>query len=312
MKTKSFKCLLSVFVILIITCFALSFVSINKTYADEVESGEPVPSVACKVVIEQTEHGVTATSISEGDVGEIVTIIPTPDVLYAVKSVYVNGVAIDKVENKYSFVLTEGDNVVSVLYVMPDELAWIRDNVQKAKEGDWASIFSLSNLSQIISWVIAGGGIIGLCFTLLKMKKTKTMTTEDVTKQITTLLKEQYGIVISDLFQQTLSPILDKILSGINDVEEVCKVLARCIVLAQENTPEARMAIIAELTNLKASDNDLIVKVRDLINTELQKNKAIEEEKAKTLKELEDINNSIETTEPVSDAIEEVEEYGQI
>lgn len=314
MKSKSIKRLLSLFAIILFLFAATFCLWTNLAYAEDDGQETDVPAAVGQVVIDTSNKVDIATDITNGNVGDVVTITLKENAFYLAKAIYVNGVAIEPVDGVYQFALVEGDNIITSDYAInanSEEGKWILDMISKAEEGDWASIFSLSNLSQIINWVIAGGGIIGLCITLLKMRKTKDKTTEDVEKAITDLLEKKYNIVISDLFKETLSPLFDKISAGISDVEEVCKVLARCMVLAQENTPEARMAIIAELTNLKASDNDLAAKIKDLINTELENNKAIEEEKAKTLQELEDINNSIDTDTTSSDSID-VEEYGQI
>lgn len=317
MKTKTIKIIFSLLAITLFCFIATSPLWLKTVYAETeppatIEGEEETPATG-KVVIDASNKIDITTDITEGNVGDIVTITLKDNAFYVAKAIFINGTAIEAVDGVYSFALVEGDNIITSEYTInanSEEGKWLLDMINKAEEGDWASIFSLSNLAQIINWVIAGGGIIGLCITLLKMRKTKDKTAEDVEKAITKLLEEKYNIVITDLFKETLSPIFAKISDGITDVEEVCKVLARCMVLAQENTPEARMAIIAELTNLKSSDNDLIAQIKGLIDEELQNNKVAEEEKAKTLKELEEMNNSI-GADSSSESVD-VEEYGQI
>ncbi|WP_281512138.1 hypothetical protein [Mammaliicoccus vitulinus] len=69
--------------------------------------------------------------------------------------------------------------------------------------------------------------------------------------------------------------------------------MARCLLLSQENTPEARLTIIKELTKLKESNEDLAAKIKAVIDDEVQKNKEIQNAKKKAIEELNESNDNL-------------------
>jgi hypothetical protein len=98
------------------------------------------------------------------------------------------------------------------------------------------------------------------------------------------------------------------ITSKLDGTSETCKTLARCFILAQEDTPEARLAIIQELTKLQTTEQELTEQVKAIIQQEVSKNQKIIEEQQQALTELKEANDAIE----VEDTTKKDDDYGQI
>ena len=228
--------------------------------------------------------------------------------LYKIESVTVNGVNLTaNEEGNYEFLLVEGENIISATFVVDnEELGAIANLLADAKDGEWEEILTLSNLITLIYWLITTVFTSGFFVTLLKSKKIKAKTTEEITALVETIVSSKLGDGVKSFLQDTILPLFEQYNVKINYTEETCKVLARCFALSQENTPEARLAIINELTKFKTAEKDLNEEVTKIINEQIAKN---EEEKAqlnKTIEELKEANQKVVT--PVS----EEDTYGQI
>ena len=116
-------------------------------------------------------------------------------------------------------------------------------------------------------------------------------------KTVNEVVDSNEAKVVKEFLSKSFGPAMDRINEKLLHTEEVCKVLARCMILAQENTPEARLAIIQELTSIQKSESDLAAQVEQLINEAIEKNKAAESQKMQQIAELEEANNSIEVVE---------------
>lgn len=260
-----------------------------------------------KVVISNTNYGDVLVDIEEGNVGDIVTIYAKPYTLCKLVSVSVNGTQLVADENgNYSFALVEGENIINAQFEIDQEqIKFVAGLIESAKEGDWTSFFSVKNLFTIISWVITAGSAAGFCITLIKSKKIKSGTVTDVAKAVNNAIDSNEAKIIKEFLNGTFGPAMEKINSQLTHTEDVVKVLARCMILAQEGTPEARLAIIQELTNIQKTESDLAQQVKALIDEAILKEKALEEKKKSEIAELEEANNSIELVaeeEPVAES----------
>lgn len=278
MKKKVFGLFL-VFAMLIGLGFAINV---------KAEEGEdPVVYTSSVVINTSIEHGDVAVSITEGNVGDTVTVVVSPDVLYVVDAVYANGNQIlTNEDGLYQFVLVEGENTVNAKFVLNNEaLETIAELVQKGKDEGIESLFTFKNLIILLAALVSLMGIgtsIGLA---AKLTKAAPKADELATKAVQTAVPK----TIEDYFK----PILDGLYGAALETKEISKTLCRCMVLMQENTPEARLAIIDELTKVQQSNEALADKVVEAINGAIEKAKELQDNKIKAIQELEQANNNL-------------------
>ena len=280
-------------IIFLTSLFCISSLSLTS-YAEEVEDiptvevePTPTPEVVypCKVVIPTFENGEVAASQMEGNVGDVVEIYHTPWLLYSLETIACNGVLLTPNEyGIYTIELVEGENVISATFVVDDvKLEKVAELLNQAKQGDWKSIFSVSNLMQLISWLITTFCASGFFVTLYKMKKYKVTTMEEVNTNVQKAVDTGCANSITNFLTDFMSSYSKTTTEKLDSMEKSNKTLVKCFILMQENTPESRMAILSELDNL-SSDKDntaLTLTIKELIKEEVQK----QEEKSKALEE---------------------------
>lgn len=281
---------------------SISSVSISSEVTSQNSSSETTSSSIVieeekqgTVIVEDAQHGEIFTDKESGKAGETVNIIVQPNFLYKVESVKVNGVSLTPVEeDKYSFVLQEGENVVTATFVISEEdLTYIAEILENAKNGDWTSIFSVENLLTIITWIITTLLSSGFLITLIKNKKIKAATTNEINQNVQQTVTNS----ISTFLDEKMSAIVKQYNLRVDEIYDICKILTRCFILSQSDTPESRLQIMDELTKLKATDKELTNKVKEIINNEiLQKAEAIKE-RDESIEELKKINDEISKDE---------------
>ena len=261
----------------------------------ETGKGEESDEYACKVVLQPCQYGDMLADKEGGNVGDIVTLIAKPYSLFGVESVTVNGVALTQNEDgNYNFTLVEGENVVVATFkVNQEEISYILGLIEKAKDGNWEDIFSLKNLFTIISWVISLFTAGGLCITLLKKQKIKAKTAEEISAAVEEVTKGETSKAVNAFMEKILGPSFDMFGEKLKEINEMCASMARCMVLAQENTPEARLAIIQELSKTNKKAQDLAEEVKKIVHDEMSATEKEKQEKIDTLKDLEEKNNAL-------------------
>ena len=261
----------------------------------ETGKGEESDEYACKVVLQPCQYGDMLADKEGGNVGDVVTLIAKPYSLFGVESVTVNGVALTQNEDgNYNFTLVEGENVVVATFkVNQEEISYILGLIEKAKDGNWEDIFSLKNLFTIISWVISLFTAGGLCITLLKKQKIKAKTAEEISAAVEEVTKGETSKAVNAFMEKILGPSFDMFGEKLKEINEMCASMARCMVLAQENTPEARLAIIQELSKTNEKAQDLAEEVKKIVHDEMSATEKEKQEKIDTLKDLEEKNNAL-------------------
>ena len=261
----------------------------------ETGKGEESDEYACKVVLQPCQYGDMLADKEGGNVGDVVTLIAKPYSLFGVESVTVNGVALTQNEDgNYNFTLVEGENVVVATFkVNQEEISYILGLIEKAKDGNWEDIFSLKNLFTIISWVISLFTAGGLCITLLKKQKIKAKTAEEISAAVEEVTKGETSKAVNAFMEKILGPSFDMFSEKLKEINEMCASMARCMVLAQENTPEARLAIIQELSKTNEKAQDLAEEVKKIVHDEMSATEKEKQEKIDTLKDLEEKNNAL-------------------
>lgn len=245
---------------------------------------EPVIELPCSVSLSEVKNGTITFSKTEGEIGEIIEVYNTPALLYDLIEITANGVVLTPDEyGVYSFVLVEGENIVTAKFEVSDEkLQQVADLLNKAKEGNWEEIFTVSNLMQLISWLITLGCSSGFFVTLYKSKKFKELTPQEIARKvdekINSVLDERLATFLKDVF----GPFTENMLQKFSGMENSTKTMVRCFILMQENTPESRLAILNELNNLNNNETgQLTLQVKNLIAEEVRK----QEEQSKALNE---------------------------
>lgn len=292
--------------------FTETFVKYDGDIPTIDEPEEPEIDYPCDVVIKinNKNYGDVLTDIEGGEIGQVVTVYVSPNILCTLTNISANGTQLVKNEDgNYTFVLVEGDNTIEAEFIVDKEqFEFIAEQIGSIKNGDWGAIFSVENLLNFISWGISLFLSSGFFITLIKNKKLKTKTTEEVANAMSFAAETSIVDTINRILEKVLGDTFTKYLEKTDSIDETMKVLTRCFVLSQENTPEARLAIIQELTNLKANTQaELTEQVKNMIHNEIQKNNEELEAKKNAIKALKEANNNINTGTSVGD-----DTYGQI
>lgn len=265
----------------------------NGTFDSYEEPSYEEQEYPCHVVIKETNYGELDIDIYEGGIGQIVTVTPKVYTFCKLDNITINGVElIPNEDGIYQFALVEGENVLQGNFsINKEDMELIAGLINDAKKGNWEDIFTIERLFDIISWVITALFSTGFLVTLVKLKNVKAQTSNDVVATT----GETINAAIDKYLDEKFAPLLLRIENRSISTEEIAKVLARCMTLAQENTSEARLAIVAELTKLQTSSVDLAKQVQGIIADEVAKSKEVHEKKIQAIEELKKANDNITT-----------------
>lgn len=271
------------------------------------DAGETT-EMPCKVVLDNIQYGDVIIDKTEGNIGDIVTVYAKPYSLFGLKSLTVNGTALVANEDgSYTFTMVEGENLVSAVFeVNQNEIKYILGLVDTVKNGKFEDLFTLKNLMTLISWAISLFMGSGFCVTLLKSKKIKAQTAQEISEAVQVATESEVSKGINAFLGEKFGPSFDELSKSLTDITTTCQSMARCMVLSQENTPEARLAIIQELSANSKKAETLADEVKKIVHAEIETNKQAEQNKLDMIKELEEKNNSLGDGKPVEVKQEEV------
>lgn len=256
-----------------------------------------VVELPCKVIVTAAQYGDVIVDKESGNVGDIVTVYAKPYSLFKLKSITVNGTAlVANADGIYTFAMIEGANKVSAEFeISQSEVSYILGLIEDAKNGNFEDIFSLKNLLMLISWVVSLFMGSGFCITLLKSKKIKAQTAQEISEAVEAATKIEVAKGISAFLSEQFGPSFDALSTSINDISETCQSMARCMVLGQENTPEARLAIIQELSSKSKKAESLADEVKKIVHAEMADAEKAKQDKLDLIEELEAKNQAIGT-----------------
>lgn len=256
-----------------------------------------VVELPCKVIVTAAQYGDVIVDKESGNVGDIVTVYAKPYSLFKLKSITVNGTAlVANADGIYTFAMIEGENKVSAEFeISQSEVSYILGLIEDAKNGNFEDIFSLKNLLMLISWAISLFMGSGFCITLLKSKKIKAQTAQEISEAVDAATKSEVAKGISAFLSEQFGPSFDALSTSINDISETCQSMARCMVLGQENTPEARLAIIQELSSKSKKAESLADEVKKIVHAEMADAEKAKQDKLDLIEELEAKNQAIGT-----------------
>lgn len=258
-----------------------------------------------EVLINKTKGGDVVLDIYEGEVGTVVTAMVKPNLFYIVESVTLNGVNLTAQEDgTYQFELAEGQNTLFASFVVDnEEMENLAIALTDVKDNGIKSILTVENLIIFFNWLLTLLMGAGFFKTLIKSKRIKSKTAKEVYDAAVEACTIAGGKEIQAFFKNNLTPLLENYDKKLEVTNDIMKTMVRCMLLEQENTPEARLAIIKELTELKTNEEELAKEVKAIIDNEVKKIEEQNQKRDEAIAELKAANNNITTKGT---------EYGQI
>lgn len=270
-----------------------------------LEENENEETKPCKVVVDKIEHGKISTDILEGNVGDLVTITAKHDLLYKIEYVAVNGTNLIEDENTsglYTFSLVEGDNTITASFIVDEELCGqLTQIVTEATEKDWTNLFSIENVVTLVKWLLDGGILIAMIRYYIKDKKLCKSVENGAKQAVETIVPDATKEAVIANTKEVIEPMFKQFVEDSALGRQIMCIMIKCMTLMQENTPEAKIAILNEFEKLKGVvDLDSIAGVKKFIEEQIEKHSAVYKE---TLERLENISkrhaeNVVENKEP--------------
>lgn len=285
-----------------------------RAEGEEPEVVEPAPEAEevyeCKVILNVLEHGKVTADKMEGHVGDIVTITANPDIFYLVEYAEVNGSNIiqdeEAASREYKFALVEGENRVTVKFVIDQELLGeMSTYVEQAANKDWRNLFSLKNLISLVTVILNSGLLLVMVKYFVRDKKTQATVKTATEKTVSEVVPELVKDIVIKTIKEVIAPYFTEILANTQEQNNALVVFSRCLALAQENTPEAKIAITKELSSLKIGDVELIGQVKDKIEGFMKENADKIASIFAKIDKIEEFNNKIISSSSVEAAPEE-------
>lgn len=279
----------------IVILLSTLFVGIFLMFGVKAYAAEEPESYPCKVVKSLSDGGDVVFDIEEGNVGDVVKAYVKADFLFSVSSVQANGTTLELTKDGiYTFELIDGDNIFSAEFTVDNEkLAEVLALVENVKQNGISSLFTMSNLLNLIQWIITALLSSGFLFTLIKTKKLKAKTVEEVYSAAEKAIQNVNATTMKEFLNVTVEKTLEVVNDKIGGLDECMKVLCRCFILMQDDKPESKLAIVEELTKLANNDEALTKKVKEILNEEklALEQKVIERDEA--IKELKENNEKL-------------------
>lgn len=245
--------------------------------------GDEEPAKPCQVIISKAEHGSITTDITEGEIGEIVTVIAKHDLLYKIENVSVNGAALIESETTsglYTFALVEGENTITAKFVIDEELCGDLTNIiQQASNKDWTNLFTIENVITLVKWLLDGGVLIAMVRYFIKDKRLADKVENKVKESCEKIIPEATKNAVVENTKYVIEPMFDQVVQDGALARQLMGIMVKCMVLMQQNTPEAKIAILDEFEKLKGIvDLDSIANIKKYIEEAVaQHDKAYEE-----------------------------------
>lgn len=285
------KKIIGLFLILIMAvCVGLTCVA-----KAEDSDTDPVTYTSSVVVNAGIEHGNVSVNTTEGNVGDVVTITVEPSVLYIIDAVYVNGTQIlTNEDGLYQFALVEGENTVNAKFVLNNEaLEALVEMMEKGKAEGFDTLFTPKNLISLVLILISLIEGTGLLVVVGKYKKATSIADEKAKQAVKETVPQE--------LENNFKPFLINIQQTAEQAKDGVMTLARCFILNQEGTPEARLAIVDELTKVQNTNEEVAEKVVAAINGMIEQAKESQNAKIKAIEELEKANNNLTSENPEKD-----------
>ena len=161
---------------------------------------------------------------------------------------------------------------------------------------DWSSLLTVPNLMTILSWAVIVVFFLVFFFLSRKYKKEGSTSLQTIRKELLKYVDDNFGkevsAVVADAFDKLLKKTFVAIDSKLDKMSSNESIMIRCLLLMQENTPEARLAITECLSKLDMAEDNKSAEVKALIEAEIQKYKEEQEAKEQALAKAKELNES--------------------
>lgn len=157
--------------------------------------------------------------------------------------------------------------------------------------GAWLSeYFTPEVVTVIVSVCTALGAVIKMASSLRELAKKHAVTSEEICEQVKKVLKNG----IDDNTQKAINDLILPLNDSVNEIKPYLETFAKILALAQENTPESRLAILELIQKMGQTDQETIDHAKEEV-----KNQVIAEEtkKEEAIAKLEDISSNIKPVE---------------
>lgn len=242
----------------------------NPRRLGEGESESEEEAKPCKIIIDKPEHGSIEVDIMEGEIGEIATITAKHDLLYKIDFVAVNGVNLIEDENisgKFVFALAEGENKITSKFIVDEELCGALTNIiTQATNKDWTNLFTVENVITIIKWLFDGGLLIAMIRYFIKDKRLAEKVEKATKETVAKIVPEETKKAVLENTKAVIEPMFNQVVQDSVLARQLMGIMVKCMVLMQQNTPEAKIAILDEFEKLKGiADLDSIASIKKYI-----------------------------------------------
>lgn len=266
---------------------------------EEPEETEVLPE--CTVVLDEVENGTITADIMEGDAGTICTLtIEAKEKGYIVDKILLNGAVLKEFEFsnslkkvEYQFVLTAGENKITATFIYSEIASQLED-----KGFDLNDIFSLKNIIVLLALILNGGLLIGMVRYYIKDKKLADKVENAIKESINKIIPDLTRQIVLENFEKILTPMMSETNSRMIDMQEALSKFAKCLALSQQNTPEAKTAIINELASLKIGDAQTIADVKAYIERIVAEQMKAYQDTMKAIEEIKNMNKEVLAQEP--------------
>lgn len=294
---------------LILASFTFMLGGINGTYAkfqDEIVEVEPDN---CFVHVSGDDHVEITCDKESGHVGDECTLTLNVDSLYVVKSVSLNGNLVNKDnDGKYKFILSEGDNNITVetekhpfLVALEGELA------KKTGIQDFSDLFAPENIFKLLAFVADIAFGIAFLIMYIKGKKVKTTDRTTIVDTIKNSLPEEAEKIIKKIIEDNFANYFNNISTECSDVKNAVQTFVQAFLYNLEGTPESKQQVIKLLSSIKITDEKTVADVTKFFEEKIAAMEKDFEEKMKLLEGLKSANDealekaNIKKDEPVKE-----------
>lgn len=278
---------------------------VARAEGDEPAVVEPVAEAT--VVLPKLEHGTITSSITEGNVGDICELDVRAEILYIVSGVTVNGTALVEDENIkgiYKFALVAGENKVVVNIVVNAEILGDLSTIyEQLRNKDWTRLFSVENVLILVKWVLDCGILIAIIRYYVRDKRLAGKLEEAVKKEIDKIIPESTKQTVIATIKEVLEPLFAQLKADNMEIMNGLTIFSKVLALAQEGTPESRVAILDLLSQLKLSDAKTLEEVKRYIDLVLKEHDTKYNEMMEKLNQINEENKNLiaEEEKPVSE-----------
>lgn len=157
-----------------------------------------------------------------------------------------------------------------------------KEEVVAKEEWDWKEWLSGWVSPQTLTTLVAIAGALATVLKMASSIKELSGKNQLTIKNIIEALHKE----LPEEAKEVLAPYMDKIIQSEETIVKVMEVFAKVLALSQDNSPEARIAILSAIQELGMVQNSVIEEAKKTIEDKVASEKKKEEEKEKAVSEV--------------------------